>query len=423
MARKVISKRPPNPRFWIAGGVVNMRFSYNGQRKSTTTGEYVAAEDWDEKRQQPKSSLRGRNDLVLISNRLNEWNNAVRTVFRQFGPNLSAEEFKQEILYTVGAEDRPGEAPRELLPYMAEFIKERKNVPGKTRTSWGKFASLEKHLKGYAETTGKTVDFHTMDYNFRDEFAAYLFAEPRLFSSNNASKLFSNLNQVLKHAYQRKAHTGTIQQEKEFSIRKVKTKNKVRLTVAELYKIEHFDFGDRKTYDQVRDLFIYGCWTGLRISDWKKVGRANFRQKPEGLYIEIATMKTKTPVLIPVVPQVEAIFNKYDYSLPDLTPQHFNRIIKEVCREAIPDSYFTRIYSKAGQRHTERAHKWKFISSHAARRSFASNMFEKVGSAYAIMQITGHVSEKDFFIYVDLERDKVAATLRNPALELATWRP
>jgi hypothetical protein len=50
-------------------------------------------------------------------------------------------------------------------------------------------------------------------------------------------------------------------------------------------------------------------------------------------------------------------------------------------------------------------------------------MFEKVGSAYAIMQITGHDTEKSFFTYIDLEREKVAATLRTPALALATWRP
>jgi|AntRauTorckE5430_2_1112549.scaffolds.fasta_scaffold02130_3 integrase len=423
MARKIISKRPPNPRFWIAGGVVNMRFSYNGQRKSTTTGEYVAAEDWDEKRQQPKSSLRGRNDLVLISNRLNEWNNAVRTVFREFGANLSAEEFKQEILYTVGAEDRPGDAPKELLPYLAEFIEARKQTAGKTRTSWGKYGSLQNHLKAYAKETGKTIDFDTIDWNFKEGFTAYLYAAPRSFAINNAAKLFATLKTVLRDAYRKKAHSNRIYDDPAFNVRRVKTQNKIRLTVEELYQIEHYDFSDRSTFDQVRDLLIFGCWTGLRISDWYKIGRANFREKSDGLYIEVATTKTKTTVLIPVVPQVEAIFNKYAYKLPLITDQHFNRVVKEVCKEAIPDSYFTRTYSQAGLRKTEQALKWKYVSSHAGRRSFASNMYEKVKSAYAIMQVTGHDSEKSFFTYIALEQSKVAATLRNPALELATWRP
>ena len=89
----------------------------------------------------------------------------------------------------------------------------------------------------------------------------------------------------------------------------------------------------------------------------------------------------------------------------------------------IPESCFTRVYSEAGQKKTEQAYKWVHVSSHAGRRSFASNMFEKVGSAYAIMQITGHESEKSFFTYIDLKRDKVAATLRTPALTLASWQP
>jgi integrase len=423
MARKKMNKRPPNPRFWLSGGVINLRFSYNGVRKSITTGEYLAAEDWDEKRTQPKTSLRGRADLVRINNRMNEWNNAVRTVFQKFSTTLSAEEFKQEIIYTVGAEERPGDSPKELLPYLAEFIDNRKKIAGKTRASWGKYESLRNHLTAYANETKNKVDFDTIGWHFLEAFSAYLYAEPRSFSINNVAKLITVLKTVLRDAFRKNAHDVRTYEDPGFGVRRVKTQNKVRLNVQELYEVEHHDFSDRPTFEHVRDLLIFGCWTGLRISDWAKIGRANFRQKEDGLYLEVGMTKTKTQVIIPVVPQVEAIFSKYDYSLPLVSDQHFNRIVKEVCKEAIPGSRFTRIYSEAGQRKEEQAFKWEHVSSHAGRRSFASNMFEKVGSAYAIMQITGHDTEKSFFTYIDLEREKVAATLRTPALALATWRP
>lgn len=423
MAKRLRNKRPPNPRFFLAGGFVNMRFSYNGVRKSTTTGEYIETEDWDKKRQQPKSSLRGRQDLVKLKERLNKWDAAVRTAFREHGTDLTADEFMKEILYITGTLFRPGDGPKKLLPYLADFIEKRKKVPGKTRTSWGKFATLLNHLTAYEKETGNAVDFSTIDWKFLSGFTSYLYAAPREFAINNAAKMIGSLKTVLRDAYRKKVHTNRTYEDPAFNVRKMKTKNKVRLTVEELYVLQHHDFSDRPTFDQVRDLFIFAAWTGLRVSDWYKIGRANFKQKADGLFLELATTKTKTIVLIPVVPQVEAIFDKYDYKLPVFTDQHINRIIKDVCREAIPESRFTRTYSEAGQKKSEQAYKWEHVSSHAGRRSFASNMYEKVGSAFAIMQITGHESEQSFFTYIDLEREKVAATLRAPALTLASWRP
>jgi integrase len=420
MAKRRSSYRPPTPRFFLANSVVNVRFSYQGTRIAISTQERIDPKDWDAKRHTPKSSQRGRQDLVKLKQRLSGWEAAVISTFRRLGPDFSPQVFKQEVLYEVGAEDRPGDVPKQLLPYLRHFINSYKANKAKTRTSWGKFDSLHTHLNTYVKETGKVLDFNTVDWQFKEDFTEWMYAPPRSFSINNAAKLIATLKHVMRDAARKGVHGNRIIDDPSFGIQRVKTKNKVRLTVDELRTIEHYDFSDQPNLEQVRDLLIYASWTGLRVSDWHKVGRANLRELEGEVYIELATTKTKTKVLIPVVPQVERILDKYNYQLPKLVEQTFNRLVKQVCKLAIPESRFTRVYSEEGQRKEEQAYKHEFVSSHAGRRSFASNLYEATGQAYPIMQITGHSTEAMFHRYIDLKTEDVVRPLHSAAVRLAT---
>jgi integrase len=161
--------------------------------------------------------------------------------------------------------------------------------------------------------------------------------------------------------------------------------------------------------ERVRDLFLLGCHTGLRFSDWWKLSRANLNVKdPDNPYFEIVTKKTDQSVIIPLLPDAEEILEKYDYQLPKISAQKFNEYIKEVCELAIGEETFLRIYSEAGQMKNERVAKWTRVSSHAARRSFVTNYWERGMPVSLIMQITGHTTEAQFFEYIDVS-PKLAA--------------
>ena len=424
MTNRRASKRPPTPRFYLAGkDIINVRFSYEGSRLSISTQERISPEDWDSKRMTPKTSLRGRHDLVKLKERLTVWENAIIDTFGRLGKESTPSAFKLEVLYAVGALDRPGDVPKSLLSYLQYYTDNYKSQIGKTRTSWGKFASLLTHLQEFESESDRPVDFNTIDWQFRDDFLKWMYAAPRSFAINNASKHLASLRHVMRDAFRRGVHGNRIFEDNSFGVKRVKTKNKVRLTVSELHKIEAYDLSDHPTLDKVRDLLIYASWTGLRVSDWYKVGRANFREIGDGLYIELATTKTKTKVLIPVVPQVEQIFDKYDYKLPKIVEQTFNRLVKQLCKSAIPESRFTRVYSNQGVRKEEQAFKYDFVSSHAGRRSFASNMYEATKNAYPIMQITGHTTEAMFHKYIDLKAEDLVQPLYGPAIRLATREP
>ncbi|SEQ08128.1 phage integrase SAM-like domain-containing protein [Neolewinella agarilytica] len=424
MKKRNPGRRPPTPNFYITeGGIINVRFSYRGKRVSISLQMYIKPSEWDNRKQSPKRSLRGRNDVERIISSLQKWEDVVHQLFREVGETLTNEGFKQEVLYRVGAEDRPGEMPKDFHGYLSAFIALRKDTPGKTRTSWGKFEALQRHLKEFEKDTKQELDWSKFDYQFKDDFTAWMYAPPRNFANNNAAKLMAALRQVMRDAYRKKIHMNTIQEDREFIIRRQSTNCKVRLTVPELYAIEHLDLSDRPGMDKARDLMIFAAWTGLRISDWYGITRANFHEKDGQTTLQLVTSKTMTAVVIPVVPQVENIFEKYNYKLPRIAPAYFNRLIKEVCREAIPEATFTRVYSEGGNTVKETALKADYVSSHSGRKSFASNMYEATGVAYPIMQITGHKTESVFQKYIELKKAETVKTIHSPALNLANWQP
>lgn len=77
-----------------------------------------------------------------------------------------------------------------------------------------------------------------------------------------------------------------------------------------------FSFPHFLHLDRVRDLFLVGCWTGLRFSDFSRIAPENIK----GDFIEIETQKTAEPVVIPIHTTVKQIMKKYKGKYPNSLP-------------------------------------------------------------------------------------------------------
>lgn len=394
-------------------GNISMFFSYNYQRFQAGTGMVVEGNDWDKKRQRAKSHIRGRHDYVKINRELDKWEETAQQVYIDFdyGEGADYDQFKNEILYRMGKLVRPSEEPTELLPYLESYITEQKSKAGSTKSSWGKYEALLSHLRQYQKDTGNKVDFNKIDWDFKDKFEQWSYLEPRKFSSNNSAKLLSALKVVLREAYRKKIHENRIFTEKGYTIKRVATKNKVSFTLEELALISAHNFENDTRLDRVRDLMIFACWTGLRVSDWWKVSTDNVRVIDGQRVLQLVTKKTGTSVFIPIVPPLQKVLVKYDWTLPKISEQKFNGYIKEVIKIVLPESRFSRIYSHGGERKEEISYKWEFASSHAGRRTYATNAYLLSNSPAQVMQVTGHSTERQFFEYIDVQPQKLAASL------------
>jgi integrase len=111
---------------------------------------------------------------------------------------------------------------------------------------------------------------------------------------------------------------------------------------------------------------------------------------------------------------VKSILKKYDYNLPkSRCNQYFNIAIKNICKKVgftDPVLWERTVGNKVV---TKTKQKWEMISSHTARRSFATNMFlRKDIPVQRIMMVTGHKSDRSFMKYIRVTREENAFTLQ-----------
>lgn len=64
--------------------------------------------------------------------------------------------------------------------------------------------------------------------------------------------------------------------------------------------------------------------------------------------------------------------------------------------------------TKGGMRQTRVLEKWQLITTHTARRSFATNAFLAGVPTISIMKITGHKSELVFMHYIKISSEQNA---------------
>lgn len=187
------------------------------------------------------------------------------------------------------------------------------------------------------------------------------------------------------------------------------------LTVDEINSVYKLDLSHDMYLDNVRDNFVIGLWTGLRVSDFNKnLDLSNIH----GDYIQIKTQKTSTWVTIPVHQQVRAILDKRFGNLPVKTSDRFfNEKIKTICMLAEIDDEVEGGVSKV-DKHTKRKRKvygrykkYQLISSHVCRKSFATNLFGEIAN-HDLMKIAGWSSESMMLHYIKKTRSESAGNLK-----------
>lgn len=111
--------------------------------------------------------------------------------------------------------------------------------------------------------------------------------------------------------------------------------------------------------------------------------------------------KTQRQVVIPLSPLVTDIYNKYNGKFPKPADKsHYNKHIKLCSKIAGIDSDVYQISRTGGIFKQVHFKKWEKVTSHTARRSFATNMYLKCRDVRMVMAITGHTTEENFMKYI-----------------------
>ncbi len=141
-----------------------------------------------------------------------------------------------------------------------------------------------------------------------------------------------------------------------------------------------------------RDIFVFQCLIGCRVSDLHSMTRANL----VGDAVEYIPQKTKgelpRTVRVPLNGKAREILDKYSYLenriLPEFSPLNYNTYIKRILKHAGVDR--TVIVLNPRTREEEARPLYEVVSSHTARKTFIGNLYKKVKDPNLIASMSGH---------------------------------
>ncbi|MBC9795429.1 site-specific integrase [Sinomicrobium weinanense] len=280
-----------------------------------------------------------------------------------------------------------------------EFIDINKTTKSE-RTIKG-YVTNKNFLTAFEAFTGDKLHFESIDREFYEKLRDYAFEE-REARNNYFFKIISVLKTFMNWAYERGYHENLAYQ--RFKRQEDETEV-IYLTMDELMTLYNHDF-ESKRLEHVRDVYCFGCFTGLRYSDIKQLRTSNIFDN----HIRINVQKTRTiDHKIPLNVYSKAILDKYRDTvyepLPVISGQKFNKYIKECCEE-VEINTPTTITRYIGQKRIDKTFpKHELITSHTARKTFVTNSLILGMKEMIVRDITGHKKESSFKRYVKIADD------------------
>jgi integrase len=247
----------------------------------------------------------------------------------------------------------------------------------------------------------------SIDLDFYDQFVDFLIKKN--YGKNTIGTLIKNVKVFMNEAVDRKLTTNLQFKNKRFKTVEEPTET-IYLSEGELERLYTLDLTTNPRLDKVRDLFIIGCYTGLRFSDLIQLRAENLSTC--GRMVKIQTQKTGEMVIVPLKGYVKEILKKYGGMPPAaISNQKMNDYLKELGEMAQIEASVLITGTKGGNRQTEAFKKWELITTHTARRSFATNAYLQNVPTISIMKITGHRTEKSFLKYIKISQEDNANKL------------
>lgn len=311
---------------------IYLRITIDGKRKEISTKRIIEIEKWNNQ----GSKAIGRTENVK---ELNAYLDALTAKVYQCQRDLiqdnklvTAETLKNKVL---GIEEKE----RTLITIFKSHNKQVEKLIGKefSAGTLERYKTVCKHLQQFMQLQYKISDIaiKSITHKFITDFEFYLKTE-RNCGHNSTVKYIKNFKKIVRIALANNWINSD-----PFLSYKVRLKEVERQFLSEeemqtmLEKELH-----TKRLEQVRDIFIFCCYTGLAYSDVKKLTQDNLVFGMDGeKWIKVKRTKTDTRSNIPLLPTALAIIKKYENHpetvtkgvlLPVLSNQKSNAYLKEI---------------------------------------------------------------------------------------------
>lgn len=391
--------------------LIYLFFRFRGHTVKVSTGETIHPENWSLKLQKAKKNvLTTANGKHALNDFLSALSEQCELIYNSSLTNgiPSPELIKRGLREYMDKHNKTKGTGNANLFYdlVQKFVSGEILNKGaeKSAETLKRYKTIQNHLKEFEKSSRYPVNFDTINRTFFDKFNRYFIKEG--ISQNTRGKYIKVLKSFLNEGAERGLTNNLDYKKRYFSVTISETES-IYLTEREILQFYNHDLSAKPRLERVRDLFVFGCFVGLRYSDFKRIKPDNIIKKGTDTFIKIITQKTNELVIVPTNPVITEILKKYNGNTPPgISNQRFNKYLKEAAELA--KLIETGRLSTAPDKPLNDC-----ISSHTARRSFATNLFLEGFPTFEIMKITGHKSERSFMKYVKVTKEQSAIRLND----------
>ncbi|MDQ2178806.1 phage integrase SAM-like domain-containing protein [Marinifilum sp. D714] len=376
-----------------------------------STNQTIHPDNWNSESRMPKAK-RGASgaELKHTSSMLSMYSDFLDEKVKELDKQNTP--ITRELLKQLFDEEFKHKSTKQESRFLTEAIQDFIDTKGKSNgqsDSWNqKYTNLKNKLIAFEDKKRKKIEFTSITQDWIDEFCGFLrIIKVKPFKPHNDNTLHRTINFLI---------TVLIWSEGKYhNIDLKKIKNPVNkyqpddvfLTDKEIQVLEKFQF-PRESLERARDLFLIGVYSGQRYSDYSIFEKADIH----GDMIIKKAEKTESESFIPLHPKLKALLDKYDWQLPKISNQKFNKRIQEACKLAGFDEKIKEIIYSGTKKEIVYNLKYKMISSHTARRTFITLSSEKGMPDHIIMKITGIKDPKTLIKYKKTSQKSVVDSMQ-----------
>ncbi|NDV17692.1 tyrosine-type recombinase/integrase [Muricauda sp. TY007] len=360
---------------------IYFRITVNGQRAELSIKRKTSPEKWCSAKGRIKGSSKEAKEMNHYMDQLETKAYEIYSKLMVKKKPYNAETIKNKLL-------GKGTEHKTLLAIYGEHNAQIKELIGSDYSygAYRRHVRTMNHLARFIQKEYKVSDLYVMevDLNFVNRFHHYLKTQ-KIGNQNTVTKYVVNFKKIMRMAF-----ANNWVKKDPFYSWKAEWKKVERnvLTEAELRSLIDLQL-ESKSLEQVRDIFVFCCFTGLAYVDVKKLSNSHIVNGIEGKrWIKIKRAKTDSLSSVPLLPIAEKILRKYE----DHSQKLITAALLPVISNQKTNAYLKEIASACEIK--------KKLTFHLARHTFATTVTLANGiSIESVSKMLGHQSLKTTQIY------------------------
>ncbi|MDQ7917134.1 phage integrase SAM-like domain-containing protein [Mesonia sp. MT50] len=372
---------------------------------------HVSKEFWNTARKKQRGlSGDDKNEIKRVNDSIEPLEEFILKQYEKDAPNEKDKDWLKLALknyYSPKTEEK--KYPVFLVDFIDSYLADKKALNELKDNQRKRIITTRNKLIRLEESISKKYKIKDINDDFKADYIAY--SEQQQYSVNTQNKEFERVRTICRYAERRGLEVSKVLNERTFKISKEKA-IKLYLEEAEIEQIENVKL-KHDYLENARDWLLISIYSGQRISDFMRFTSSMItKDENNRSFIIFTQVKTAHEMFLPLREEIKTILDKRKGEFPRaISDQKYNDYIKLVCKEAgintICQGKKRECIAPEGQKPTKYDYrnvigdfeKWKLITSHIGRRTFATLNYGIVPTP-DLMYFTGHTTEKEFLNYI-----------------------